>query len=86
MPTIIMYSTATCPYCERARQLFRQKHLEITEIKVDEHPELREEMVAKTQRTSVPQIFINQQHIGGCDDLYALEAKGQLDPLLEQGQ
>lgn len=85
MATVFMYSTATCPYCERARQLLKQKHVRFTEIRVDEHPEKRAEMTAKTQRTSVPQIFINNHPIGGCDDLYALDADGRLDKLLEKG-
>ncbi len=85
MTTVFMYSTATCPYCERARQLLKQKHVTFTEIRVDEQPEKRAEMTTKTQRTSVPQIFINNNPIGGCDDLYALDADGRLDKLLEKG-
>lgn len=85
MPTVIMYSTATCPYCERARQLLHKKQVLFTEIRVDDHPEKRAEMTEKTQRTSVPQIFINDHHVGGCDDLYALDADGSLDKLLQKG-
>lgn len=85
MPTVIMYSTATCPYCARAKQLFNEKNVSFTEIRVDEHPEKRAEMQEKSQRHTVPQIFINNHHVGGCDDLYALEAQGRLDELLKQG-
>ncbi len=85
MPTVIMYSTATCPYCARAKQLLNEKNVSFTEIRVDEHPEKRAEMQEKSQRHTVPQIFINDHHVGGCDDLYALDAQGRLDELLKQG-
>lgn len=85
MPKVYMYSTETCPYCERARQLLRQKQIPFSEIRVDDHPEKRAEMIAITHRSSVPQIFIDDRPIGGCDDLYALEAQGQLDQLLQKG-
>lgn len=81
MAKVIMYSTASCPYCERARTLLQQKNVSFTDIRVDVRPELREEMIKKSGRSTVPQIFINGQHIGGCDDLYALEAQGKLDQL-----
>lgn len=83
MPVVIMYSTGYCPYCIRARDLLKQKNVSFTEIRVDEQPELREEMIRKSGRHTVPQIFINGHHIGGCDDLYALEAQGKLNPLLK---
>jgi len=82
MAEVIIYSTEYCPYCERARELLTQKHVLFTDLRVDLRPELREEMMTKSGRHTVPQIFINGQHIGGCDDLYALEAQGKLDPLL----
>lgn len=82
MAEIIMYSTGYCPYCSRARELFAQKNVAFTDIRVDDRPELREEMMIKSGRHTVPQIFINGQHIGGCDDLYTLEAQGKLDQLL----
>ncbi|KTD58030.1 glutaredoxin Grx [Legionella sainthelensi] len=82
MAEIIMYSTGYCPYCTRARELFHKKNAVFTDIRVDLHPELREEMITKSGRRTVPQIFIDDQHIGGCDDLYALDAQGQLDQLL----
>ncbi|KTD66815.1 MULTISPECIES: glutaredoxin 3 [Legionella] len=82
MAEVIMYSTAYCPYCVRAKELLQQKHASFTEIRVDVQPELRDEMISKSGRRTVPQIFINGQHIGGCDDLYALDAQGKLDTLL----
>jgi len=82
MARVLMYSTASCPYCERARQLLTKKGQLFTEIRVDEAPERREEMIAKSNRRTVPQIFINEQSIGGCDDLHALDDTGQLDKLL----
>lgn len=85
MSTVVMYSTALCPYCIRAKELLRRKGVEFTEIRVDLQPELREEMVQKSQRWTVPQIFINGQPIGGCDELYALEHQGKLNQLLLRG-
>ncbi|MFT4058883.1 MAG: glutaredoxin 3 [Legionella sp.] len=79
---IIIYSTGYCPYCTRAKDLLNRKNVSFTEIRVDQQPELREEMETKSGRLTVPQIFINGHHIGGCDDLYALEAQGKLDQLL----
>lgn len=82
MATVIMYSTTYCPYCTRARQLLEEKGIVYVDIRVDDHPEKRDEMIAKSGKHTVPQIFINGQAIGGCDDMYALEAQGQLDELL----
>jgi len=83
MPNIIMYSTSTCPYCFRAKSLLQNKNVEFEEISVDGNPELRQIMANKSNGvTSVPQIFINDHHVGGCDDLYALEYQGKLDELL----
>ncbi|CDZ76879.1 Glutaredoxin-3 [Legionella massiliensis] len=84
MTTVIMYSTGYCPYCTRARQLLERKGVEYTDIRIDENPDKRAEMIAKSNRHTVPQIFINGQHIGGCDDMYALEDQGQLDQLLQK--
>lgn len=83
MATVIMYSTAYCPFCARARQLLEQKGIEYTDIRIDEQPEKRAEMIAKSGGHTVPQIFINGQAIGGCDDMYALEDQGRLDELLK---
>lgn len=78
-----MYTTAVCPYCIRAKQLLKARGVaDIEEIRVDLQPELREEMMEKTQRRTVPQIYIGDTHVGGCDDLYALDAAGRLAPLL----
>ena len=78
-----MYTTEVCPYCVRAKQLLKQKGVEqINEIRVDLDPARSSEMTARTGRRTVPQIFIGTTHVGGCDDLYALDREGKLDPLL----
>lgn len=83
MAHILMYSTAVCPYCIRAEQLLKQKGItEIEKIRVDIDPSRRDEMIEKTQRRTVPQIFIDDLHVGGFDDLAALDRAGKLDPLL----
>ena len=83
MPKVLMYSTAVCPYCVRAEQLLTRKGVtEIEEVRVDLDPGRREEMMQRTGRRSVPQIFIGDTHVGGCDDLYELDHQGKLDPLL----
>jgi len=83
MVQVIMYSTGFCPYCTKAKELLNNKNVAFTEIRIDLQPELRDEMIAKSGRRTVPQIFINSQAIGGCDDLYALEAQGKLNQLLK---
>lgn len=82
MPRIVVYSSDWCPYCTRAKSLLAKKSVAFEEIRVDGQPQLRSEMTKKAGRTSVPQIWINDFHVGGCDDLYALERAGKLDPLL----
>jgi glutaredoxin 3 len=83
MPTVKMYSTASCPYCVRAKALLRQRGVEkIDEIRVDEQPDERDAMVRLTQRRTVPQIFIGNTYVGGCDELVALDRAGGLEPLL----
>ena len=83
MQAVKMYSTATCPFCLRAKALLRQRGVnEIDEIRIDDHPEQRDTMIRLTQRRTVPQIFIGQTHVGGCDDLMALDRQGGLEPLL----
>jgi glutaredoxin 3 len=78
-----MYSTTWCGYCQRARGLLQRKGVEVREIKVDEDPSQREVMVQKSGgRRTVPQIFIGERHVGGYDDLAALERAGELDKLL----
>lgn len=82
-PRVLMYSTAVCPYCVRAEQLLRARGVtEIEKIRVDLDPERRVEMMEKTSRRTVPQIFIGETHVGGCDDLIALDQAGKLLPLL----
>lgn len=83
MPRIVMYSTAWCPYCARARSLLQSKGAAFEDIDVEAQPARRAEMVARSGRTTVPQIFIGERHVGGCDDLHALDAAGGLDPLLQ---
>ena len=84
MQAVKMYTTAVCPYCVRAKQILKAKGVEqIEEIRVDTSPELRDHMMQITGRRTVPQIFIGDTHVGGCDDLMALDAKGGLVPLLQ---
>ncbi|MBW6496128.1 MAG: glutaredoxin 3 [Burkholderiaceae bacterium] len=81
---VVMYRTATCPYCQRAEALLRQRGVtEIEELRVDQQPGLRDEMIARTGRRTVPQIFIGERHVGGCDDLHDLDRAGELVALLQ---
>lgn len=83
MQAVKMYTTAVCPYCVRAKQVLKSKGVEqIEEIRIDMDPAARTEMMEITGRRSVPQIFVGSTHVGGCDDLIALDAKGDLLPLL----
>ena len=85
MSKIQIYTTPICPYCVRAKALLRKKGAEFEEIDVFMDGDKRDEMQKRAQGgRTVPQIFIGETHVGGCDDLYALESKGQLDPLLAQ--
>lgn len=80
---VLMYTTAVCPYCLRAEQLLRARGVaDIEKVRVDLDPERRVEMMQKTSRRTVPQIFIGDTHVGGCDDLIALDQAGKLLPLL----
>lgn len=81
-PQIVMYSSRLCPYCMMAKRLLDTKAVEFEIRPVDGNPDLRAEMMQRTARTSVPQIFIGDVHVGGCDELYALEHAGKLDPML----
>jgi glutaredoxin 3 len=83
-PQIVMYTTTWCPYCARARNLLATKGVTVEEIDVDERPEARAEMSERSGRSTVPQIFIGTRHVGGSDDLHALDAAGGLDPLLKE--
>ena len=82
-PRVVMYSTAVCPYCVRAEQLLRARGVtEIEKVRVDLDPVRRAEMMEKTARRTVPQIYIGETHVGGCDELIALDQAGKLLPLL----
>ena len=86
MPAVKMYTSQVCPYCQRAKALLQQRGVEqIEEIRVDLHPAERDTMVQLTGRRTVPQIFIGDTHVGGCDDLVALDQRGGLLPLLAGG-
>jgi glutaredoxin 3 len=83
MQNVKMYTTAVCPYCVRAKQILKSKGVEqIEEIRIDTDPQARDQMMAITGRRTVPQIFIGSTHVGGCDDLVALDGEGGLVPLL----
>jgi glutaredoxin 3 len=83
MSKVLMYSTAVCPYCVRAEQLLTRKGVtDIEKVRVDLQPERRDEMMQRTGRRTVPQIYIGETHVGGCDELYELERQGKLDSLL----
>ena len=79
---VVMYSTRFCPFCIRAKSLLKKKGTPFTDIAVDSSPNLRRDMVAKSGKTSVPQIWIGEFHVGGCDELHALERSGKLDAYL----
>jgi len=83
MVKVLMYLTASCPFCQSADRLLREKGVEAQMIRVDLEPARRVEMMQKSGRRTVPQIWIGERHIGGCDDLYALDRAGELDPLLK---
>ena len=80
--SIIIYSKANCPYCVRAKELLTNKKVQYEEVRVDLDPVRLQEMQTRSQRRTVPQIFINDHYVGGFDDLYALEQRGELDRLI----
>jgi glutaredoxin 3 len=83
MQPVTMYTTEICPYCQRAKALLRQRGVQaIEEIRIDLDPIQREQMMTRTGRRTVPQIYIGSTHVGGCDDLIALDQRGGLTPLL----
>jgi len=84
MKSVLMYSTPSCPYCIKAKKLLNFKNIAFEDINVEDNPKLRAIMQERSGRKSVPQIFIADQAIGGCDDLYALDEAGQLDKLLNE--
>ena len=84
MAHVLMYTSAYCPYCVRAERLLAAKGVtDIEKVRVDEDPSRRAEMMEKTGRRTVPQIYIDDFHVGGCDELHALDRDGKLDPLLQ---
>jgi glutaredoxin 3 len=84
-PKVEIYTWARCPFCLRAKALLEEKGIEFAEYKIDGDEAARSQMSKRANgRRSVPQIFINDQHVGGCDDLYQLDIQGELDPLLQQ--
>ncbi len=83
---ITIYSSARCPYCVRAKELLERKGVDFTEIRIDLDDQQRDIMIEKSRRYTVPQIFINDLHVGGCDDLFALDSSGKLDRLLNTNQ
>lgn len=82
MAAVTIYSSDWCGFCRRAKSLLQAKQADVTEINVDGDPAARREMEQRSGRRTVPQIWIGEQHIGGCDDLYALERSGKLDAML----
>ena len=84
MAKVVIYTTTICPYCVRAKMLLQKKGVAYEEINVGNDHEMRIKLVEMTRQRTVPQIFINDRPIGGCDELYALERQGALDPLLAQ--
>ena len=82
MADVTLYSTGWCPFCVRAKRLLAGKGARVHEIDVDREPEARREMMARSGRRTVPQIWIGDRHVGGCDELFALERAGELDDLL----
>ena len=81
-PAVTLYVSDWCPYCQRAKGLLTQKQVIFDEINVDDDAKFREEMTARSNRNTVPQIFIGDKHVGGCDDLFALDRSGELDRLI----
>lgn len=82
MKDVTIYTSRFCPYCIRALQLLKQKPVKLKQISVDGNAQARREMMSQSRRQTVPQIWIGERHVGGCDDLMALERSGELDPLL----
>jgi len=82
-PAVTVYVSDWCPYCQRAKGLLGSKNVVFSEINVEDDPKLREEMIARSNRRTVPQIFIGDKHVGGCDDLFELDRSGELDRLIQ---
>jgi glutaredoxin 3 len=82
-PEVTVYTSDWCPYCRRAKDLLTRKNVSFSEINVEDEPKAREEMIARSNRRTVPQIFIGDRHVGGCDDLFELDGSGELDRILQ---
>jgi glutaredoxin 3 len=82
-PQVTLYVSDWCPYCQRAKGLLTQRKVVFEEINVEDEPKFREEMVARSNRRTVPQIFIGDRHVGGCDELFELDRSGELDRLIQ---
>jgi glutaredoxin 3 len=82
-PAVTIYTSDWCPYCQRAKGLLTQKQVVFSEINVEQDVKFREEMIARSNRRTVPQIFIGDRHVGGCDDLFELDRSGELDRLIQ---
>jgi glutaredoxin 3 len=82
-PVVTLYVSDWCPYCQRAKSLLTQKQIAFNEVNVEDDVKFREEMMARSNRRTVPQIFIGDKHVGGCDELYALDHSGELDRLIQ---
>jgi glutaredoxin 3 len=82
-PAVTVYVSDWCPYCQRAKSLLQQKQVVFSEVNIEEDANFREEMIARSNRRTVPQIFIGDKHVGGCDELYALDRSGELDRLIQ---
>jgi glutaredoxin 3 len=80
---VTLYVTDWCPYCQRAKSLLTQKNLIFNEVNIDDDAKLREEMIARSNRRTVPQIFVGDKHVGGCDELFELDRSGELDRLIQ---
>jgi len=82
-PAVTVYVSDWCPYCQRAKGLLAEKNVVFSEINIEDDANLREEMIARSSRRTVPQIFIGDKHVGGCDDLFELDRSGELDRLIQ---
>jgi glutaredoxin 3 len=82
-PAVTVYVSDWCPYCQRAKGLLSSKNVVFSEVNVEDDAKLREEMIARSNRRTVPQIFIGDKHVGGCDDLFELDRSGELDRLIQ---
>ena len=85
MPNVVMYTTTICPYCIRAKNLLQRKGVSYEEINIERDPQMMQECFSRSQRRTVPQIFIDDFHVGGYDDMAEMDAMGKLDPLLGLG-